>query len=78
MPASSISDSVFSNAASLSVGKPAIRSAPKAMSGRDRADRRDQGEGVGPRVPALHPLEDEIVSGLKGKVEVRHEPRLLG
>ncbi len=30
------------------------------------------------RVPALHPLENEIVAGLQRQVQMRHQARLVG
>ena len=29
-------------------------------------------------VPALHPLQDQVVAGLERQMEVRHDPLLLG
>ena len=66
------------NISSLSVGNPAIRSAPIAMSGRKRAARAADAIASARRVPPLHPLEDQIVAGLQRQVQMRHQPRLLG
>ena len=33
---------------------------------------------IGARMAALHPLEDHVVAGLQGQVQVGHEPGLLG
>ena len=64
--------------ASVSVGKPAIRSAPKTMSGRSRRASRAEAHRIGPGVAPLHALEDHVVAGLQRQVQVRHQPRLLG
>ena len=37
-----------------------------------------EGDGVGPQMPPLHALEDEIVARLQREMQVRHEPRLVG
>ncbi len=41
------------------------------------ADAGDHRRRPGPRVPALHPLEHQIVRGLQAQVQVRHQPRLF-
>ena len=66
------------NIASSSVGKPAIRSAPNARSGRSRRSRARELDHVGAPVPPLHALEDQIIAGLHGEMQMRHQPRLLG
>ena len=76
-PASSISASVRSNIASVSVGKPAIRSAPNAMSGRSPA-KGAQADHVGAPVAALHALQDQVVARLDAEVQMRHQARLVG
>ena len=48
------------------------RVGPRGLDPLDRADR------VGAAVAALHPLEDQVVAGLKREMEVRHQPRLAG
>ena len=78
-PQSSTSRSEFSNIASVSVGKPAIRSAPNTISGpRARAPRRRSAMASSRQVAALHPLQDHVVAGLQRQVQVRHQPRLAG
>ena len=77
-PASSTRSSVPPNIASSSVGKPAIRSAPKHEVGAQRRRRRGEPDDVGPPMPPLHALEHQVVAGLHGEVEMRHQPRLLG
>ena len=69
--------SVFSNIASSSVGKPAMRSAPKTMSGRSAADLGDERERVGAQMPALHALQDHVVARLQRQMQMRHQPLLL-
>ncbi len=64
------------NMASVSVGKPAMRSAPNtspaaAARGRAEIDR------VGAIVAALHALENEVVARLQGQMQMRHQPRSL-
>ena len=68
--------SVRSNIASVSVGNPAIRSAPNAMSGRSARKPRAQADHVGATVAALHALQDQIVAGLHAEVQMRHQARL--
>ena len=70
--------SEFSNIASVSVGKPAMMSAPNTMSGPRRPHRLAEGDGVVAEVAALHPLQDHVVAGLQRQVQVRHQPRLAG
>ena len=67
-----------SNIASVSVGKPAIRSAPNTMSGRSRRASSQKRDRIGARMPALHALEDHVVAGLQRQMQVRHQARLLG
>ena len=64
--------------ASSSVGKPAIRSAPKTRSGRSRRRLASEADHVVAQVPALHPLEHEVVARLDRQVQVRQQPRLVG
>ena len=66
------------NISSVSVGKPAMRSAPNTMSGRSRRDRVAERDRVGPRMPALHALEDQIVAGLQRQMQMRHQPAFAG
>ena len=66
------------NIASSSVGKPAIRSAPNTRSGPQPPQPLGDSDHVGPQVPPLHPLEHQVVAGLHGEVQMRHQPRLLG
>ena len=42
------------------------------------AQRLAEGDGVVTQVPALHPLQDQVVSRLQRQVQVRHQPRLAG
>jgi hypothetical protein len=42
------------------------------------AHRRAKGDGVGAGMPPLHALEDQIVAGLQGQMQMRHQPWLLG
>ena len=76
MSQSSISASVLAAIASVSVGKPAIRSAPIAISGRFAFSRSTIATACGAAVAALHPLEDHVVARLQREVEVRHHARL--
>ena len=39
---------------------------------------RAEGSSVGAGVAPLHALEDHVVAGLQGEVQVRHQARLLG
>ena len=64
--------------ASSSVGKPAIRSAPKAISGRRRRKFGAEGDAVGAAVAALHPLQDQVVARLQRQMQIGREPFLLG
>ena len=41
-----------------------------------RAHRLAEGDSVVAQVPALHPLEDQVVPGLQREVQMRHQPRL--
>ena len=75
-PHSSTMSSERANIASVSVGKPAMRSAPKTMSGRRRAHLGAEADRVGAQMAALHALQDEVVAGLQREVQMRHQPRL--
>ena len=55
----------FVELASVSVGKPAMRSAPKAMSGRSAAGAADEVQRIGAQVAALHALQDQVVAVLQ-------------
>jgi hypothetical protein len=68
---------LFACISSVSVGKPAMRSAPIAISGR-AALSAGRVRRLGAAVAALHALEDHVVARLKAHVEVRHEARLAG
>jgi hypothetical protein len=37
-----------------------------------------KGDGVRPRVTALHPLQGEIVARLQGQMQMGHQPFILG
>ncbi len=63
--------------ASVSVGKPAIRSAPMAMPGRSARARGDDRQRVGAQMPPLHALEDQVRPRLQRQMQMRHQPRLL-
>ena len=52
------------NMASLSVGKPAIRSAPSMIPGRRSRSSAQRPHCVGPAMTALHALQDQIVARL--------------
>ena len=45
---------------------------PRCLEPFDRSNR------IGPAMPPLHPLEDQVVAGLQREVQVGHEPGLLG
>ena len=64
--------------ASVSVGKPAIKSAPKAMSGRSRRTVCAKADRIAAPMPALHALQNDVIARLQGKVQMRHQTRLLG
>ena len=49
-----------------------------AMSGPARAQALDQRDGIGARMAALHPLEDQVVAVLQREMEVRHDARFAG
>ena len=70
--------SELANMSSVSVGKPAIRSAPNTMSGRSRRTSAQNADRVGAQVPPLHALQDHVVAGLQRQMQMRHQPRLLG
>ena len=55
-----------------------MRSAPNTMSGRRRRTSSQKLDRVGARMAALHALQREIVAGLERKMEMRHQPLLLG
>ena len=69
---------VSANRASVSVGKPAIRSAPMAMPGRSARARSIAARRVGAQVPALHALQDQVAAGLQRQMQMRHQARLVG
>ena len=71
-------DRASANIASVSVGKPAIISAPNTTSGRRRRTFGAERDRVGARVPPLHALEDEIVAGLQRQMQMRHQPLVIG
>ena len=75
-PHSSISDSDCANISSVSVGKPAIRSAPKARSGRRRRRSSQNRNRFGARMAPLHALQDQVVAMLQRQVEMRLKTRL--
>ena len=77
-PQSSTIASEFSNIASLSVGKPAMRSAPNTTSGRSRRTVSVNADRIAARMAPLHALQDHVVARLQRQMEVRHEPLLLG
>ena len=70
--------SVFRNMSSLSVGKPAMKSAPSATPGRRSRARCTGRERKPARMAALHALQDQVVAGLHRQMQMRHQPRLLG
>ena len=78
MSHSSTSRSDVSAISSVSVGKPAIRSAPIAISGRLALSRATVSTASRATVAPLHPLQDHVVAGLEAHMEVRHEARLAG
>ena len=53
-------------------------SAPMAMSGRPFFHPPDQRDGKIAVVPPLHPFQDQIVTGLKRQMDMRHEARFAG
>ncbi len=60
----------------LGGGKPAMMSAPKTTSGRQRPDLAHEARARRLRlVPPLHALEDEIVARRQAQMEVRHQLR---
>ena len=63
--------------ASVSVGKPAMMSAPNTMSGRSRRTCVAERDRVGAQMPALHALEDQVVAGLQRQMQMRHQPGSL-
>ncbi len=75
-PHSSTILSEFSNISSVSVGKPAMMSAPKTMSGRSCPRFRAEADGVVAQMPALHALQNHVVAGLKRQMQMRHQPAL--
>ena len=77
-PHSSTRSSERANIASVSVGKPAMMSAPNTTSGRSRRTCVAERDRVGARMPPLHALEDEIVAGLQRQMQMRHQARLVG
>ncbi len=78
MAASRTKSSVSSNSASVSVGKPAIRSAPMAMPGRSARARAITASASAREMPPRHPLQDQVAAGLQRQMQMRHQPRLLG
>ena len=70
--------SELANIASVSVGKPAMMSAPKTISGRRRRTCVAERDRVVARMPALHALQDHVVAGLQRQMQMRHQPRLVG
>ena len=77
-PHSSTSASVFSNMASVSVGKPAMRSAPKTMSGRaarSSAQKRTASARLWRRFIRFRIMSSP---GLQREMQMRHQPRLAG
>ena len=66
------------NISSLSVGKPAMRSAPKTTSGPQPAHFLAERYRIGAAVAALHALQDHVVACLHGEMQVRHQPLLFG
>ena len=77
-PQSSTRSSERENISSVSVGKPAMMSAPNTTSGPQPAHLVAERDRVGAQVPALHALEDEVVAGLQREMQMRHQPRLVG
>ncbi len=77
-PQSSTRSSERVNMTSLSVGNPAMMSAPNTTSGRRRRTRIAERDGIGARMPPLHALEDQIVARLQRQMQMRHQPRLVG
>ena len=69
------SASEFANIASVSVGKPAMISAPKVISGRSLLGLFGEADGIVAQMPPFHPLEDHIVAVLQGQVQMRHQAR---
>ena len=55
-----------------------MRSAPKAMPGREPAQPLAERNRIGARMPPLHPLEDEVVACLQRKMQMRHDPLFRG
>ena len=76
-PHSSTRSSERANIASVSVGKPAMMSAPNTTSGRSRRTCSQNAIASRARMPPLHALEDEIVAGLQRQMQMRHQPRLV-
>jgi hypothetical protein len=77
-PHSSTIFSEFSKCSSVSVGKPAMMSAPKAASGRMRRTSSQNGSCPRGQVAALHPLQDHVVAMLQRKMKMRHQPLFGG
>ena len=78
MSQSSSNFSVFSAISSVSVGNPAMRSAPIVASARAALIRSTVRTASRTAMPPLHPLQDHVVAGLERQVEMRHQPRLAG
>jgi hypothetical protein len=72
-PHSSTILSEFKNISSVSVGKPAMISAPNTTSGRIlRTSSQNRMVSVA-QMAALHPLQDHVVTGLQRQMEMRHQ-----
>ena len=60
---------------SVSVGKPAMMSAPNTTSGRSRRTVSQNAIASAREMAPLHALEDEVVAGLQRQMQMRHQPR---
>ena len=76
MSQSSSSFRLFSAISSVSVGNPAMRSAPIVAPGRAALMRSTVRTASDAAVAPLHALEDQVVAGLQRQVEVGQEPGL--
>jgi len=77
-PHASTRSSERANIASVSVGKPAMISAPKATSGRSRRTESQNAIASWRVCRRFMRLRMKIVAGLQRQMQMRHQPRLVG
>src|SRR5258708_10434376 len=58
---------------SVSVGNPAMKSAPEYHTGAPAPQFAGERDRIRSRMAPLHPLEDEVVAGLQRQMQVRHQ-----